>query len=133
VDFYISDGASAHLKNNLNILNLAHHNMDFGLDAAWTFTEIGHDQGVGDGVSAFLKFTARRAGLSKSAHLISPKNFYNFLKEHQLETVEVREQAYATVYVFYLEASDVTRIRTHVINRRTQNNSSRPVNVLWLF
>ncbi|CAF1619925.1 unnamed protein product [Adineta ricciae] len=40
---YVSDGASAHFKNNASVLNPIHHNRDFGLDASWTFTATGHD------------------------------------------------------------------------------------------
>ena len=47
---YSSDGASAHFKNNISILNLAYHKIDFGLDAAWTCSPTGHGKGAGDGV-----------------------------------------------------------------------------------
>ena len=106
------------------MLNLTHHNTDFGLDAAWTFTATGHGKGAGDGIGAFLKSTARRATLSKSVHLSSPKDFYNFLKKHQLETAEASGKAYPTVHVFYLEAREVKRIKTDVISPRTEKLKS---------
>jgi hypothetical protein len=49
-----SGGASAHFKNNANILNLIHRKTDFGLDACWTLTATGHGKGAGDVVGAVL-------------------------------------------------------------------------------
>ena len=34
---YFSDGAAAHYKNNMNMLNLCLHEQDFGIKARWVF------------------------------------------------------------------------------------------------
>jgi hypothetical protein len=40
------------------------------------------------------------------------------LKKHQLETAEATGKADLTVYLFYLEASEVEKIKNRVINPR---------------
>lgn len=121
---FISDGASAHFMNNLSMLNLAHHSIDFGLDAAWTFSATGHGKGAGDGIGAFLKSTARHATLSKNVRLSSSKEFYGLLKKHQYKTDEAAEKADPTVHLLYLEANAVDRVKNRVINRRTEKLKS---------
>ena len=91
ISFYSNDGASAHFKNNLSILNLAYHKIDFGFDAAWTFSGTSHGKGPEDDVGAFRKSTARRATLSKGVHLSSPKDFYDFLVKDQFEKAKLLE------------------------------------------
>jgi hypothetical protein len=93
----MSDGASAHFKNNLSVLNLAHHDIDFGLDAAWTFSEAGHGKGVEDSVDGFPKSTVRRANMSKDVRLFSLKDFYDFLKKHQSQNRKLKSTGKALV------------------------------------
>lgn len=50
-----SDGSSTHLKDNVSLFNLIHHQTDLGLHACWTSTATGHGKGAGDGVGAVLK------------------------------------------------------------------------------
>jgi hypothetical protein len=107
--FFFSDGSSAQFKNNLNMINLAHHKIDFGLDAAWTFSATGHGKGAGDGIGAFLKSTARRATLSRDVHLSSPRDFYTFLVEEQLKTAKVAGKTNPTVCVLFLPATEVEK------------------------
>ncbi len=99
------------------MLNLAYHKIDFGLDAAWTLTATGHGKRAGDGIGAFLKSTARRATLSKGVRLSSPKDFYDFLTKHQLETAEAAGKANPTVFVLYLEASEVEKAKKGIYQR----------------
>ncbi len=106
------------------MLNLAYHKIDFGLDAAWTFTATGHGKGAGDGVRAFLKSTARRATLSKGVRLSSPKEFDDFLTKHQLETAEAARKANPTVCVLYLEASEVEKAKKGIIDSRIEKLQS---------
>lgn len=115
------------------MFNLVHHNIDFGLNAAWTFTATGHGKGAGDGVGAFLKSTARRATLLKRIELSSPMDFYEFLKKQLLEIARAKGRANSIVDVFYLEATEVDKIKNGVIQRRierlkTTGNSSQFTN-----
>ncbi len=48
--FRSGDGAAGCFKSNLNILKLAFHKEDFGIDACRTYTVTGHGKGPGDGV-----------------------------------------------------------------------------------
>ena len=54
------EDASAHFKNNANILNLIYHKTDFNLKAFWTVTTTHHGKGAGDGIGAVMKTIARR-------------------------------------------------------------------------
>ena len=115
-----SDGASAHFKNNASIYNLVNHKADFGLDACWTFTATGHGKGAGDGIGAVLKSTARRITLSKNILLSSPKDFYEFLRQHQLETADTSNKANPGVHTFFLEAGEVEKAKDSVLKTRAQ-------------
>ena len=120
-----SDSASAHFKNNLCMINLAHHKVDFGLEATWTFTATGHGKGAGDGIGAFLKSTARRATLSKGVHLLSPKDFYNFLAKDQADIAKAAGKANPAVYVLFLQVADVEIVKQGVIDRRIRTLNSK--------
>ena len=112
------------------MLNLVYHKVDFGLDASWSFSATGHDKGAGDGVDALLKSTARRATLSKSLLLCSPKDFYEFSKKHQMEKAMVTGKTDPSVCVYYLEAIDIERTKTSVLQARFSqlNSASRVLN-----
>ena len=88
-------------------ITLAYHKIDFGLDAAWTFSATGHGKDAGDGVGEFLKSTARRATLSKDVHLSSPKDFYDFLVKDQFEKAKAVGRLDPTVCILFLEVIDV--------------------------
>ena len=98
------------------MLNFTHHNTDFRLDTAWTFTTTGHGKGAGDGIGTFLKSTARRATLSKGVCLSSSKDFFDFLKKNQLETAAASSKASPTVSALFLEASDIEKVKNRFIN-----------------
>ena len=71
----LSDGAAAHFKNDVNILNLVRHKADFSLDV---YRDRPCGKGADDGVGAVLKSAARRATLSKTILLSTAKDFYEF-------------------------------------------------------
>jgi hypothetical protein len=104
------------------MLNLAHHKIDFSLDATWTFSATGYGKGAGDGVGVggFLKSTTKRATLSKGVRLSSTKDFYDFLKKHQLETVEASGRSNPTAHIFYLEANEIEKIKNRIIDSRME-------------
>ena len=80
---------------------LAYHKIDFGLDAAWTFSGMGHGKGAEDDVGAFLKATTRRAILSKGVHHSSPKDFYDFLVKDQFEKAKTSGRGDSPVYILF--------------------------------
>jgi hypothetical protein len=106
------------------MFNLSHPKIDFGLDAAWTFSATGHRKDAGDGVGTFLKSTAKRATLSKGVRLSSPKDFYDFLKKYQLETTEANGRSNSTVHVFYLAANEIEKIKNRIIDSRIEKLKS---------
>ncbi|CAF1585862.1 unnamed protein product, partial [Didymodactylos carnosus] len=77
---YLSDGCGAHFKNNYSMMNLMHHEEDFGFTAEWT----SHGRGAVDGLGAAVKSAARRStmragGPEKS--LTTPLELYHFSEE----------------------------------------------------
>jgi len=119
-EFSLSDGATAHFKNNASILNLVHHRTDFGLDACWTFTAAGHGKGAGDGIGAVLKSTARRVTLSKNLLLSTAKDFYEFSRKHQLETANSSNKQHPGIHVFFLDSKEVQQVKDSVIKARSE-------------
>ncbi|CAF1461704.1 unnamed protein product, partial [Adineta ricciae] len=117
---YVSDGASAHFKNNASILNLIHHKRDFGLDASWTFTATDHGKGTGDGIGAVLKSTARRDTLSKNILMSNAKDFYEFSKKQQLETAKRSNKDNPPVNIFYLDSDEVEKVKKTYLKTRTE-------------
>ena len=115
-----SDGASGHFKNNASILNLVHHKADFGMDAWWTFTASGHGKAAGDGIGAVLKSTARRVTLSKNILLSTPKDFYEFSRQQQLEAADASSKAYPSIEVFFLNGKEVEKTKATVLKARSE-------------
>ncbi|CAF3155634.1 unnamed protein product [Rotaria socialis] len=81
---YLSDGCSAHFKNNFSMLNLIKHNEDYQYKAEWIFYSTSHGKGPVDGLGAVVKSAARREtmradGPQKS--FLTPVEFYKFLKQ----------------------------------------------------
>ena len=110
------------------MLNLVYHKVDFGLDASWSFSATGHGKGANDGLGALLKSTARCATLSKSFLLSSPKDFYEFSKKNQMEKAMATGKTDPSVYIYYLEAIDIERTKTRVLQARfSQLNSASRV------
>lgn len=60
---YFSDGAKQHFKNKYQMMNLIHHEEDFGVQAEWHFHAIAHDKSASDGIGAVFKREAVRASL----------------------------------------------------------------------
>ena len=118
--FFFSDGASAHFKNNLNMLNLVNHKIDFDLDACWTFTATGHGKGAGDGIGAVLKSTARRVTRASNILLSTPRDFYEFSQQQQLKTAEAKEQQEPAVHLLFLEAEEVDQTKEDILEPRAE-------------
>ena len=121
-----SDGASAHFKNNASIFNLTHHKAHFGLDACWTFTATGHGKGAGDGIGAVLKSTAQHVTLAKNILLSSPKDFYGFSKEQQLQTAQANGKEDPAIHIFFLDAREVEKAKDKIPLLTKELNKSSP-------
>ncbi|CAF3356235.1 unnamed protein product, partial [Rotaria socialis] len=65
------------------MLNLAFHQQDFAVKAAWTFTSSGHGKSPCDGLGAVVKSAARTNLLKQGpeAAFCSAKDFYQFTLE----------------------------------------------------
>jgi len=81
--YYTSDGAASQYKNFKNVSNLCHHEEDFGIKAAWSYSATSHGKGPSDGIFGTIKRLARRASLQKvnSNHILNPISLYEWAKK----------------------------------------------------
>lgn len=79
--FYFSDGAPQQFKNYKNVLNLAHHIIDFNVSAEWHFYPTAHGKGPCDGLGATVKRAAMRESLQSplNNHILTPIDLFNWL------------------------------------------------------
>ncbi|CAF4596582.1 unnamed protein product [Rotaria socialis] len=117
---YVSDGTCAHFKNNVSILNLIHHKIDFDLDACWTFTATEHGKGAGDGIGAVLKPSARCATLSTNILMSNAKDFYEFTQKQQLETARRSNKDIPGVHGFFLESDEIEEAKNSYLKARSE-------------
>lgn len=77
---YVTDGAKQHYKNRFQMINLMHHQQDFGVPAEWHFHATAHGKGACDGIGAILKREATRASLqAKSTEaILTSENLYKW-------------------------------------------------------
>ena len=96
---HVSDIAPQHFKSNKSILNLTHHESDFGIFASWTFAATAHGKGPVDGIGAALKYCATRRVLSERRKdaIITPQELYEFASTD------------TKINVFYLSREDIKR------------------------
>jgi len=61
-------------------LSCFHHESDFGIPAAWTFSATAHGKGPIDGIGAALKYRATRRVLSgrRADAILTPQELYQF-------------------------------------------------------
>jgi len=62
---YFTDGCAAQYKNCKNMLNLCHHERDFGLSASWSFFATSHGKSPCDGVGGSVKRMTTKASLQR--------------------------------------------------------------------
>lgn len=60
---YFSDGAKQHFKNKFQMINLIHHEEDFGVKADWSVHTTAHGKAASDGIGALFKREAARNSL----------------------------------------------------------------------
>jgi len=60
---YFSDGAASQYKNYKNLINLVHHEADFGIKAEWHFFATSHGKSPCDGIGGTVKRLVARASL----------------------------------------------------------------------
>lgn len=94
------------------------------MDACWTFTATGHGKGAGDGIGAVLKSTARRVTLAKNILLSSPKDFYEFSREQQLQTAQANGKEDPAVHIFFLHAREMEQAKGTTLNQRAEQIKS---------
>ncbi|CAF4807138.1 unnamed protein product, partial [Rotaria socialis] len=86
-----------------------HHKADFNLEASWTFTATGHGKRADDGIDAVMKTIATRATLSKNILLSTAKDFHEFSKAQQLETVRKSNNDSPDVHIFDREVEEAKK------------------------
>ena len=96
---YVTDGTPQHFKSNKSMLNLTHHESDFGIPASWTFAATAHGKGPVDGIGAALKYRATRRVLSgrREDAILTSQELYQFASTD------------TKINVFYLSREDIER------------------------
>jgi hypothetical protein len=61
----------------------------------------------------------------KNILLASPKDFYEFSKNHQMETTMAAGKADPSVHVYYLKATDIEQTKTNFLQARFAQLNSR--------
>ena len=62
---YWSDGCAGQYKNFKNLMNLCHHNVDFGFPALWSFFATSHGKSPCDGIGGTVKRKMARTSLQR--------------------------------------------------------------------
>ena len=82
---YVTDGGPSHFKSRYNILNLSFHEIDLGVRALCTFTDLFDEKGSADGLGVAVKSSTNlylmRQGPEEAFK--SAKEFYEFAKQRQ--------------------------------------------------
>ena len=60
---HFSGGAEQYFKNNFQMVNLIHHEEDFGIKAYWNFYGTAHGKSFSDGIGALFKRKSSRNSL----------------------------------------------------------------------
>ena len=86
---YFTDGAAQHFKNKYNLINLLHHEIDFGIPVEWHFHAIAHGKGHCDGIGGNLKRLAARTSLQASSKdsILTADALYQWTKKNLVETL----------------------------------------------
>ena len=62
---YFTDGCAGQYTNKNNLINLCHHEDDFGLAAEWNFFATSHGKSACDGIGGTVKRLVTRASLQR--------------------------------------------------------------------
>lgn len=101
---YFSDGATSQYKNCFNMMNLSHHEEDFGIKAEWNFFATSHGKGPSDGVGGNFKRAAARASIQGTL-INSAKSLYEWADTHMssIKTVYVTSEEILETKAFLKE------------------------------
>lgn len=79
--YYFTDGAPQQYKNYKNVINLANHKNDYGVNAEWHFFPTAHGKGPCDGLGATVKRSAVRASLQSTNVILTANDLFKWLKD----------------------------------------------------
>ncbi len=81
---YFSDGAASQYKNFKNLINLCHHQEDFGCAAEWHFFATSHGKGPCDGIGGTVKRLAAKASLQRpyNDQIMTARDLFHFALEN---------------------------------------------------
>lgn len=113
---YFTDGAKQHFKNRYQMINLMHHEEDFGLTAEWHFHATAHGKNACDGIGATFKREAARVSLlaKPTEAILTSKALFDWAQKH-----------FAKTKILYYNKSDHERFKRK-LNRRFQSAPAVP-------
>lgn len=79
----MSDGAVSQYKNRFNLMTIANHKQDFGLECEWHFHATSHGKGPHDGVGGTIRRMAANESLSRiyDNQINTSRLFYEYAKK----------------------------------------------------
>ena len=82
---YFSDGCAAQYKNRFNLINLLHHEQDFGIGAEWNFFATSHGKNAcdGDRWDFEKKCNKSQSSTAYNNQILTAQDFY----EHRCEKI----------------------------------------------
>ncbi|CAF4469098.1 unnamed protein product [Rotaria socialis] len=88
--------------------------------ASWTFTATGHGKRADDGIDAIMKTIATCATLSKNILLSTAKDFHEFSKAQQLETVRKSNNDSPDVHIFDREVQEAKKVTNNFLKATSE-------------
>lgn len=114
---YCTDGAKQHFKNKYQMVNLMHHEADFGIVAEWHHHATAHGKGPSDGLGAVFKREAARYSLicKPDDAILTCESLFKWSKTKFVNTITT----------FYFTKQDHQKMVRH-LNKRFENALAVP-------
>ena len=81
---YYSDGAPSLYKSYEGLVNLCHHRLDHGIDAAWTFFATSHGKSACHGIGGTVRRLATKASLmaTEKKYILMPLDLFDWASKN---------------------------------------------------
>lgn len=106
---YNFDGCAGQYKNKKSFLNMAFHEIDFGIPANLNFSATSHGKGPWDGLAGSAKREAALESLRRPTQnqILTAEDFYKFTKEK-----------FTKIHVEFVSSEDIMKLEQEVLVER---------------
>ena len=111
---YFSDGCAGQYKNFKNFLNLSYHEVDFVLEAIWTFFATSHGKSPCDGIGGTVKRKLYRESLTRTVgnHILNSEAAFEFC-----------QNSFDCITFFHISADDLVPVRRELKKRYARGDT----------